>query len=114
MDYQEGANGTAATGSAASQTAWPQLAAGEGGFVAIDPAQPSLWYVSTAAGVNVARCAKGSACAAADFAGSLTIGSAQVAGDISAIDAPWLLDPALTPELRAQEEQLRAKLEGQS
>jgi hypothetical protein len=94
-----GANGTAATGSAASAAAWPQLASGEGGAVAIDLERPSLWYISTAAGVNIRQCAKGSACAAADFEGNPTIGAAQTAGDASAIDAPWLLDPALNSEL---------------
>ena len=35
-----GANGTAATGTASNGAAWPQIAAGEGGAVAIDPANP--------------------------------------------------------------------------
>jgi hypothetical protein len=93
-----GANGTAGTGAAAT-SAWGQLATGEGGTVAIDPTTPSLWYLSTAAGVSIGRCASGSACTAADFAGPATIGEAQVANDISAIDAPWLLDPALTSDV---------------
>jgi Abnormal spindle-like microcephaly-assoc'd, ASPM-SPD-2-Hydin len=93
-----GANGTAGIGSAASGV-WGQLSAGEGGVVAIDQAQPSLWYVSTAAGVSVTQCSKGSECAAVDFAGVPTIGAAQVADDTSAIDAPWLLDPALDTDL---------------
>ena len=86
-----GALGTAGTGS--SQTAWPQLATGEGGTVAIDPANPLNWYISTGAGVSIARCANGASCAAADFAGTPAIGAAQTANDPSAIDAPWLLDP---------------------
>ncbi len=91
-----GANGTAATGLAGNGGAWPQIAAGEGGTVAIDPANPQNWYVSTAAGVNLTYCGKGSACSAADFAGAPTIGLAQVADDDSLIDAPMLLDPQLT------------------
>lgn len=87
-----GANGTAAS----TATAWPQLAVGEGGAVAIDPANPSLWYLSTGAGVSISRCAKGSACAAADFTGTPAIAAAQTSADPSAIDVPWLLDPALT------------------
>ncbi|SNS31770.1 Transmembrane protein 131-like [Granulicella rosea] len=87
-----GANGTAAS----TATVWPQLAVGEGGAVAIDPANPSLWYLSTAAGVSIGRCAKGSACAASDFTGLPAIGATQTANDLSEIDAPWLLDPALT------------------
>ncbi|HEY5056413.1 MAG TPA: sialidase family protein, partial [Acidobacteriaceae bacterium] len=95
-----GTNGTAATSSArsagAGAAAWPQIAAGEGGAVAIDPANPLNWYVSVAAGVNLRYCGKGSACSAADFAGAPTIGFAQVANDDALIDAPVLLDPQLT------------------
>ncbi len=90
-----GANGTAAT-SASTPGAWPQLSAGEGGTVAIDPANPSLWYVSTAAGVSIRQCTLGAACTAANFTGTPTIGPAQTSNDASLIDAPWLLDPALT------------------
>ena len=41
----------------------------------------------------------GAACTAANFAGTPTIGSAQVADDDSLIDAPWLLDPALSSDI---------------
>jgi hypothetical protein len=94
-----GANGTASTGAASSATPWVQLSTGEGGTVAIDPTDPLLWYVSTAAGVSVRQCANGAACLAADFGGSPTIGAAQTAGDDSLIDAPWLLDPALSSDI---------------
>jgi hypothetical protein len=96
-----GANGTAGTGNASTTgaVAWAQLATGEGGTVAIDAATPSLWYLSTASGVSIGRCMKGVACAASDFAGVAAIGAAQVAGDASEIDAPWLLDPANTAEV---------------
>jgi hypothetical protein len=94
-----GANGTAATGNAASTSAWPQLSAREGGVVAIDPAQPLNWYASTAAGVSVRQCTRGSQCNAVDFAGAPTIGAAQVSQDVSLIDPPWMLDPSLTSEL---------------
>lgn len=88
-----GANGTAATTSASSTSAWTQLSAGEGGNVAIDPANPALWYITTAAGVNIRRCANGSTCTVADFAGSPTIGLTQVSRDLSLVQTPWLLDP---------------------
>jgi len=91
-----GANGSAATSAASTDAAWPQLAAGEGGFNAIDPANPSNRYLSTAPGVSIAYCGRGSECAAADFAGTATVGPPQVADDASLIDAPWLLDPAVT------------------
>ncbi|WP_353070140.1 choice-of-anchor D domain-containing protein [Tunturibacter empetritectus] len=89
-----GANGTAATASSGASS-WPQLSTGEGGTVGIDQKNPSLWYVSTASGVSIRQCSKGTGCSSADFVGTPTIGPAQVDGDNSVIDAPWLLDPAL-------------------
>ena len=94
-----GANGTVATGTAASGVAWGQLAAGEGGTVAIDPTNSLLWYGSTAAGVSIRQCSNGAACTATDFSGTPTIGAAQVGGDDSLIDAPWLLDPDLPADV---------------
>jgi hypothetical protein len=94
-----GANGTASTGTATSGAAWPQISAGEGGTVAIDPANPQNWYVSTAAGVNLRYCGNGNVCAAANFAGAPTIGYAQVQDDASLINTPFLLDPALTSDV---------------
>jgi hypothetical protein len=93
-----GANGTAASATTAAG-AWPQISAGEGGMVAIDPANSRNWYVSTAAGVSVRYCDLGNACAAANFAGSPTIGYAQVEDDASLIAPPMLLDPALTTNM---------------
>ena len=94
-----GANGTVGTGAATTVGAWPQISAGEGGTVAIDAANPQNWYVSTAAGVSIHYCGKGSECAAADFVGVPTIGYAQVENDASLINAPLLLDPALTTDV---------------
>ena len=93
-----GALGTAGTSTVTN--AWAQLATGEGGTVAIDPANPLLWYISNGAGISIARCAKGFNCTAADFAAT-EIGALQVANDIAAIHAPWLLDPGLTSNLIA-------------
>jgi hypothetical protein len=95
-----GANGTASTANASSVAAsWPQLSTGEGGTVAIDPINPLLWYVSTAAGVSIRQCTNGAACTAANFTGAPTIGPAQTADDDSLIDAPWLLDPVLSSNI---------------
>ncbi len=79
---------------------WTQLAAGEGGVVAIDAAQPPNWLISLGAGIDVGRCAKGSSCTAADFT-STAVGTADVAFDDALIDAPWLLDPDATGVLVA-------------
>ncbi len=89
-----GANGTAGTSTATSlATPWPQLAPGEGGAVAIDPANPLLWAISNGPGVSIHQCTAGAACTPASF--TSTIGRAQTASDDSLIDPPWLLDPAL-------------------
>ncbi len=87
-----GASGTVSTGRA-DQTAWQQLSAGEGGTVAIDPSHPSSWYLSTAAGLNLAFCPLGSACTPGDLISD--VGSTQLSGDLALLDAPSLLDPAV-------------------
>ena len=92
-----GAIGTAATSTGQSQ--WPQLSPGEGGYTAIDPTNPQNWYITTAAGVSIRACTKGSACTAADFTGTPSIGPAQTSSDAALIDAPFLLDPALPANL---------------
>jgi len=98
-----GANGSGGTTTAASawasKSAWPQLAAGEGGFPSIDATQPANWYIAIGAGVDLKQCALGAGCTAASFANPPTIGAAQVAGDASLLDAPTLLDPAQTPNV---------------
>ena len=90
-----GANGAALSASGA----WAQVAAGEGGAVAIDQTTPANVYVSTGPGVSLAYCGKGTACAAADLAGVGTVGEAQVSNDVALVDAPLLLDPALQSDL---------------
>ncbi len=90
-----GANGSASS-SGNPTTSWPQVSAGEGGTVAIDPSNPLLWYISTAGGVSIRACSRGEDCSAADFAGPPTIGAAQTGADASVIDPPWILDPAMS------------------
>jgi hypothetical protein len=95
-----GANGTASTATASSTAiSWPQISSGEGGTVAIDQNDPLLWYVSTAAGVSIRQCSNGATCTSSDFSGAPTIGPVQTANDDSLIDAPWLLDPALSSDI---------------
>jgi hypothetical protein len=94
-----GANGSAGTAAAGATSAWAQLSAGEGGTVAIDPAAPLNWTVSTAAGVSLRTCGIGPACRAADFTGPPAIGLPQVENDLSVIDPPWLLDPAVSSQV---------------
>jgi Abnormal spindle-like microcephaly-assoc'd, ASPM-SPD-2-Hydin len=94
-----GANGSAATSTASSFAAWPQLSAGEGGFPSVDSTSPANWYAAIGAGVNLDACPLGSSCSAANFLPPATIGATQVDGDVSLLDTPTLLDPALTSSL---------------
>ncbi len=91
-----GALGSAGTNSLTEP--WPQMATGEGGTVSIDQIDPDNWYVSTGAGINIGRCTRGAACRLGDFA-TTTIGSAQVAGDLAEVHAPWLLDPSASDQV---------------
>ena len=94
-----GANGSAATSTASALTPWPQLSTGEGGYPSIDANTPANWYVTIGAGVNLIACTLGGSCNATDFIPPATIGAAQVDLDASLLDAPTLLDPALTSSL---------------
>ena len=94
-----GANGSAATTAASTFSPWPQLSTGEGGLPSIDPVQSANWYVTIGAGVNLVACPLGGNCTAANFLPPATIGSTQVDGDIAQLDAPTLLDPALTSSI---------------
>ena len=93
-----GALGSASTATAPADAAWAQMSTGEGGLVAIDQVNPMNWYLSNGAGVEIAACAKGSACGLADFL-TPAIGAAQVDGDAALEHAPWQLDPGLTDQV---------------
>ena len=90
-----GASGTVSSVGEATGV-WQQVSAGEGGTVAIDPNNPLLWYLSTAGGVSLRGCTLGAQCQASDFAGAPTVGAAQTGVDASLVDAPWILDPAMS------------------
>jgi hypothetical protein len=94
-----GANGTAGTAAASGLGPWAQWAAGEGGKAAVDQVNPQNVFISTGPGVSLGYCAKGSGCGAADFAGSPVVGEAQVDYDAAEVDAPFLLDPAVTADV---------------
>jgi hypothetical protein len=94
-----GANGSAATTAALPLGAWAQMSAGEGGWPAIDASAPTNWMLGIGAGVNLKQCALGGSCAAGSFVPPATVGAAQVNYDASLLDAPMLLDPALTSDV---------------
>jgi hypothetical protein len=92
-----GVNGTAGVKSTLGPTAnWPQNLSGEGGPVAIDPADSSNWYVNNGAGVSIHVCSQSSACAPADFGAGPAINNDDVGGDgyTMSSPAPFLVDPA--------------------
>jgi hypothetical protein len=91
-----GANGSAATSSAATLAPWAQLSAGEGGFPQIDPNSPSNWLLTIGAGVNLKACTSGIDCSATNLLPPATIGAPQVSNDAALLDAPSLLDPQQT------------------
>ncbi len=93
-----GALGSAGTGTANSAASWTQMSTGEGGRVAIDQVNPTNWYVTTGAGIEIAECTQGSACRLADFA-TTEIGAAQVDLDEAPDHAAWSLDPGRSGEV---------------
>ncbi len=91
-----GANGTAGVKSTSGPTAvWPEILSGEGGPVAIDPTNPSNWYVNNGAGVSIHLCSQAGACTPTDFGLSPVVSSANVGGDglTMTSPAPFLVDP---------------------
>ena len=91
-----GANGSAATSSALTLAPWDQLSAGEGGFPQIDPDNPSNWFLTIGAGVNLKACTSGINCTVSNLLPPATIGAPQVSNDAALLDAPSLLDPQQT------------------
>ncbi|HEY1897346.1 MAG TPA: choice-of-anchor D domain-containing protein [Terracidiphilus sp.] len=97
-----GANGTAGVKSTAGPTAvWPEILSGEGGPVAIDPTNPSNWYVNNGTGVSIHLCSQDGACTPADFGLSPVVSSANVGGDGMTMTspAPFLVDPVDSAQL---------------
>jgi hypothetical protein len=92
-----GANGFAGVKSTTGPTPdWPQILDGEGGPVAIDPGNPSNWYVNNAAGVSIHLCSQADPCTAGDFGSTPLVTNADVNNDglTMTAPAPFLVDPA--------------------
>jgi hypothetical protein len=97
-----GVNGTAGVKSATGPTVdWPQILGGEGGPVAIDPANSANWYVNNEEGVSIYLCADASPCTSATFGASPVVNDADVGGDgyTMTTPAPFLVDPLDTTQL---------------
>jgi hypothetical protein len=97
-----GANGTAGVKSTTGPTTdWPQILSGEGGPVAIDPINPSNWYVNNSAGVSIYRCSQTENCTPSDFGSTPVVSYADVAGDAYTMTspAPFIVDPLDSSQL---------------
>ena len=91
-----GANGTAGIKCTTGPTSqWPQILSGEGGPVAIDPANPDNWYVNNGVGVSIHRCSQTAPCTPADFGSTPVVSNADVNGDGLTMlwPAPFMVDP---------------------
>ncbi|HWZ11574.1 MAG TPA: choice-of-anchor D domain-containing protein, partial [Acidobacteriaceae bacterium] len=87
-----GRNGIAGAASLAT-TEWTQVSTSAFNPVAIDQQTPANWYAETDAGVSISRCTGGANCLQTKFADPPVIASAQVSGDLAALNAPFVLDP---------------------
>jgi len=96
-----GVNGTAGIKGNAAVADWPQILAGYGGPVAIDPVNGANWYVNSGAGVSIYKCSQSADCTAADFGTSPVVSDADVSGDgdTMAEPAPFLVDPLDSSQL---------------
>ena len=91
-----GANGTAGVKSTTGPTVdWPEILGGEGGPVAVDPANNSNWYVNNQAGVSIHLCSETGDCTPSDFGMLPVVNDADVNGDGGTMTAPapFLVDP---------------------
>lgn len=97
-----GVNGAAGVKSTAGPTTnWPQVLGGEGGPVAIDPVNPTNWYVNSNAGVSIYRCSESGDCTPDAFGKTPVVDDADVAGDGYTMTSPaaFIVDPLNHTEL---------------
>ncbi|MGB6687889.1 MAG: choice-of-anchor D domain-containing protein [Terracidiphilus sp.] len=89
-----GVNGTAGVKSAVVVTDWPEILGGEGGPVAVDYSNNSIWYANNEAGVSIHVCSQAAACTPAAFGVNPVINDADVSNDglTMTTPAPFLVD----------------------
>src|SRR6185312_2772774 len=80
----------------ANGTLWQGVNDSDGGYNAIDPTTPSVFYTSIF-DVSVQRCLAGTSCNQSSWAS--IVGPAQVQGDSAAFYPPYLLDPQNSSQL---------------
>jgi hypothetical protein len=83
-------NGSPRTGSATSSSTWQNALGGDGGFNAINPANPSEWFAANPY-LTILKCELGTACNDAGFFD--VVSPSNLGGDQGAFYAPYILDP---------------------
>ncbi len=89
-------NGSPKTGSATNSSTWQNALGGDGGFNAINPANPSEWFAANPY-VTISKCELGTACNDSGF--SEVVSSANLGGDQGAFYTPYILDPQNAGEM---------------
>jgi hypothetical protein len=83
-------NGSPATASATTSTSWLNVNAGDGGYNAINPSNPTEWFTANT-DVTIQRCTAGINCLAQSF--PYVVQSANLSNDHGAFYTPYILDP---------------------
>lgn len=91
-------NGSPATSSSFSSASWLNVNSGDGGYNAIDPDNPTVWFTANT-DASIQRCDLGVECHASDFSNGLVVSNATVGGDSGALYTPYILDPQNSAEL---------------
>ncbi|HEX9111307.1 MAG TPA: hypothetical protein VF845_07495 [Terriglobales bacterium] len=91
-------NGSPATSTARTSTAWQNANAGDGGYNAINPANPAQWFTENYA-VSIQSCSAGTGCNFNGFVNNLVVDSTTLNGDLGSFYTPFILDPQNPNEL---------------
>jgi hypothetical protein len=91
-------NSSPATATATTSSAWQSANAGDGGYSAINPANPSLWFTENYA-VTVQSCSAGTACNFNGFVNNVVVSGTTLNGDLGSFYTPFILDPQNPNEL---------------
>ena len=89
-------NGSPATATATSTTTWQNALGGDGGFNAINPANPSEWFASNPY-LSILKCELGTACNDNGFVE--VVSPANLGGDQGAFYTPYILDLQNTSQM---------------
>ena len=89
-------NGSPKTSSATGNSTWQNALGGDGGFNAINPANPNEWFAANPY-LTIAKCELGTACNDTGF--FEVVSPANLGGDQGAFHTPYILDPQNSGEM---------------